>query len=51
MRRLATANKQPSRACPACTEDVQCVACFLDMQQLARMEDDALMVMEGYGER
>ena len=36
--------------CPSCLRGVQCVACYLDSLQLARDEEEAALVMEGWQE-
>jgi hypothetical protein len=41
-----------SRPCPSCGPGLPlCVSCYLDMRDLERMEDDAMLVMEGYEDR
>ncbi len=37
-------------ACPSCTDDMTCVACYLDMKQLDDLEADREIDLEGYGD-
>ena len=44
--RLLTVVRTPR--CPACTEDMLCVACYLDLQTLDQLEDAREAELEGY---
>ena len=48
MGRLVSLRGEVRKTCPACTDDMVCVACFLDMKQLTDMEDDRVIELEGY---
>ena len=40
-----------ARPCPSCGPGLPlCVSCYLDVRDMERMEDDAVLGMEGYAE-
>ena len=36
--------------CPSCTDDLECVSCYLDNQEMRQIEEDRTLSLEGWAD-